>query len=284
MQALKSIVIKTLSRFNLELRRTGGYRYHLYEEADKVARPYYNIGAGSFFHPNWTNIDFVSDWYEGVQQNVINHDLMSLSPLPIATGTAKVIYTSHTIEHVSESAVQTLLQESYRCLRPGGFLRVTTGPDADSDYAALMRGDDDWFYWDKHHDRPGTYEEICRKPQSTAPLEERWLHHVASQLAPNDLSPSEKKFNASQIREILNRMPMKEALDYFTGLCQFQPSRPGNHITWWNHEKLEKFVRTAGFTTVYRSGYAQSHCPVLRQSAQFDSTHPQMSLYIEAMR
>lgn len=203
---LKALILKAFARANLELRRTGGYRLHLYNAADRAERPFYNIGAGSFFHPCWTNIDFVSDWYSGVQRNVV------------------------------------------------------------------------------HHDRPGTFESTCHRPQSSAPLEERWLHHVASQLAPNDISPSEHKFEAAQIREILNRLSMEEALDYFTSLCRFQPERPGNHISWWNRAKVERFLRDAGFTTIYRSGYMQSRCPLMRQSSQFDSTHPQMSVYVEAIR
>ncbi len=281
---LKALILETLSRFNLELKRTDGYRLHLYGAADHTERPYYNVGAGSFFHPCWTNIDFVSDWYAGMQKNIIAHDLMSLSPLPIAAASAKIIYTSHTIEHVTEAAVRVLFQEAHRCLRPSGILRVTTGPDADTDYAALMRGDADWFYWDQHHDRPGTFEETSYKPQSSVPLEERWLHHVASQLAPNDLSPSEHKFAAAEIGEILGSMPMEQALDYFTGLCRFQPARPGNHISWWNHAKVERFMREAGFTVIYRSGHQQSCSPFMRRSSQFDSTHPQMSIYVEAIR
>lgn len=249
-----------------------------------VVRPYYNVGAGSFHHPCWTNIDFVSDWYSDVQKAVVHHDLMSLKPLPIETGTAKVIYTSHTVEHVSEEAVAVLFKEAYRSLEPGGIFRVTTGPDAETDYAAVMAGDSDWFYWDKQHDRTGTYETTCHKPQSSVPLEERWLHHVASQLAPNDISPSREKFDAAAIRKILYSMPMEAALDFFTSKCEFQSERPGNHITWWNHAKLQRFLEQAGFQQVYRSGYMQSRCPLMRRSAQFDSTHPQMSIYIEAVR
>jgi hypothetical protein len=79
-------------------------------------------------------------------------------------------------------------------------------------------------------------------------------------------------------------MPMEAALDFFTSKCEFQPERPGNHITWWNHTKLQRFLEQAGFQQVYRSGYMQSRCPLMRRSAQFDSTHPQMSIYIEAVR
>lgn len=112
--------------------RRAGYDLHpvrLDDTADYIAqygrdavkgRRFYNVGSGSFFHPCWTNIDFVSDWYGGVQKNVIHHDLMSPDPLPIPTGSAEIIYSSHTIEHVEETAVAKLFREAYRSLKPGG--------------------------------------------------------------------------------------------------------------------------------------------------------------------
>jgi hypothetical protein len=35
---------------------------------------------------------------------------------------------------------------------------------------------------------------------------------------------------------------------------------------------------------MYRSGYNQSVSPLLRNSTLFDSTHPQMSIYVEAIK
>ncbi len=52
------------------------------------AKPFYNVGAGSFWHPYWTNIDYVSDWYKDVQKEVLHYDLMSNDPLPIKTDSA----------------------------------------------------------------------------------------------------------------------------------------------------------------------------------------------------
>ena len=256
----------------------------IYDEATLARRPFYNVGAGGFWHPHWTNIDFVTDWYAGVQRDVVHYDLTSTEPLPIADGSAEVIYTSHTVEHVTEAAVERLFRESYRALRPGGVLRVTTGPDAETDYRALLAGDARWFYWDKRYVAPGSYEHIYRAPATSVPLEERWLHHVASQLAPNDLSPSEVKLTALEVRAIIEERGFEGSLDYLTGLCSFNPERPGNHISWWSHGKLLRFLNNAGFESAYRSGHGQSVLPILRNTALFDSTHPQMSAYVEAVR
>ena len=256
----------------------------LYSNDVLERKPFYNVGAGSFYHPFWTNIDYASDWYGGVQKNVIHHDLMSKSPLPIETGNAKIIYTSHTIEHIKEEAVQVLFNEAYRCLEAGGIFRITTGPDAETDFRALVNKDEDWFYWDRNYVDKGSYESIFVKPATSVPLSERWLHHVATQLAPNDISRSNVKFSDREIWQAIDKFGFPGVLDHLCGLCEFQGDRPGNHISWWTHDKISLFLKNAGFKNIYRSGYGQSRSPLMRNSELFDSTHPQMSIYIEAVR
>jgi predicted SAM-dependent methyltransferase len=256
----------------------------LFLEDSVVHKHFYNVGSGSFYHPYWTNLDYVSDWYQNVQVKVVHIDLMEMGPLPISANTAEVIYTSHTIEHIKDDAVQNLFNESYKALKPGGFLRVTTGPDADLDFEALKRGDTHWFYWNKWYERPGTYEKIFHKPATAVPMEERWLHHVASPLAPNDKSPSPVKINAEQIKKLINEKSKEEVLDYLTSLCEFNSERTGNHVSWWNYDKIAFFMRKAGFVNVYKSGYGQSACPILRNVKYFDNTHPQISVYAEAIK
>ena len=237
---MKSILVKairsTLSAIGLEINRAQDRlkldAYHDYHSDELQNKPFYNIGAGSFFHPYWTNIDYVSNWYKGIQKNVIHHDLMSCEPLPIETNQAKIIYTSHTIEHISDDAVRVLFAEAYRVLENGGVFRITTGPDAETDYRALINGDEDWFYWDRWYSKKGSYEHIFSSPAHSVPLSERWLHHVASQLAKNDISPSEHKLSDSEIWSAIDKYGFPDVLDYFCGLCKFQSDRPGNHISW----------------------------------------------------
>ena len=94
------------------------------------------------------------------------------------------------------------------------------------------------------------------------PLEERWLHHVASQLAPNDRSPSDIKLDATAIKKLISEKSKEDLLNYLTSLCKFQPERTGNHISCWNGDKIIKFLSNAGFTNIYNSGYSQSACPI----------------------
>jgi hypothetical protein len=116
------------------------------------------------------------------------------------------------------------------------------------------------------------------------PIEERWLHHVASALAPNDITPSTEKYNACEVRKIIDELGFEKGLDFFTSKCNYDPKRPGNHVSWWTHKKVSQFLENAGFSNIYRSGYSQSASPILRNTALFDSTHPQISIYVEAIK
>ncbi|MBL0072566.1 MAG: class I SAM-dependent methyltransferase [Bacteroidetes bacterium] len=41
-----------------------------------------------------------------------------INPLPVATDSAELIYSSHTIEHIDDASLQNMLNESYRMLKP----------------------------------------------------------------------------------------------------------------------------------------------------------------------
>ena len=73
-----------------------------------------NIGAGRFYHPYWTNVDFNSDWYQRFNMKIdISHDLFTREQLPIKDNQVNLIYCSHTIEHIDDSSALFLLKECY---------------------------------------------------------------------------------------------------------------------------------------------------------------------------
>ncbi len=258
--------------------------YDRYPAESLAQQRFYNIGAGSFAHPYWTNVDFATDWYGIVQTSFIQYDLMALQPLPIESDSAELIYSSHTVEHVSQSAVQNMLDESYRALKPGGGLRITT-PDIVLDHAAYRRGDRHYYYWVEGWSRPETYQRLYKRPPNTESITQLFLHHFASQLCDNDLDDTApRKYSDAEVDAIFNEQPMEQALDFFTSQCRFNPEHPGNHMNWWSHDKLERSLRAAGFTDIYRSGYRQSKFAPMREADLFDSTHPPISMYMEAVK
>lgn len=67
--------------------------------------------------PLWVSVDAVGfpDYHL---------ELQSVSVLPFASESLRVIYTSHTLEHLSESAVESVLIDCFRQLRHGGELLI----------------------------------------------------------------------------------------------------------------------------------------------------------------
>lgn len=258
----------------------------LYSPQELQAKPFYNIGAGDFYHPYWTNLDHGSQWYNTENKpNFIEHDLRGSRVLPIEPDSAIACYTSHVIEHIEEKFVLKMFREVFTSLRQGGVFRVQTGPDAETDFRAMMRGDANWFWWDKKlYSQPGKYEHNFFQPADSVPIEERWLYHVASQLAPNAKAKSDVKFNAEQVRAIIAEHGFEGGLNYLTSHCRYDPERPGNHMSWWTNEKVVRYLKEAGFTTVYRSGFRQSTLSILRNTNIFDRALPEISIYVEAIK
>ncbi len=83
-----------------------------------------NIGCGSSFHPEWTNVDLVSS-----SPNVQSHDIRK--GLPYSNGYFDACYSSHVLEHQSQSDAKSLISECFRVLKPQGVIRVVV-PDLES--------------------------------------------------------------------------------------------------------------------------------------------------------
>ena len=285
---LKKAIISALKKRGIYLQRTGYLKKaaysEIYEESAMTGRRFVNIGAGDFYHPYWTNLDFVSDWYGPRQKNVVNFDLTKNGPLPFDDDSLEIIYSSHTVEHVPFESSMNLFKEAFRCLKKGGVLRITTGPDADTDFRALTNGDKEWFYWDGEYKRSSDISKRYKIAPEKVPLAERWLHHVFNKLADNDLVPSDKKFKELEILSLIEKKGFPDVLDWFESQDFFSPDNPECHVSWWNHNRLKSAIEESGFDNVYRSGFWQSVSPVMRRTPLFDTTHPTMSIYVEAVK
>lgn len=246
---------------------------------------FYNIGAGSFRHPYWCNIDFKSNWYS--HEMDIELDLMTLPDWPIESESAEAAYTSHTVEHLTNEAVQKVFNEAYRILKPGGIFRVTT-PNIDLALQAYARNDRSYFYWADNYSTPAEMKRIgINKPMNEASIKQLLIYHFASSVSELHVDGSKHRISDNEARRLFfKKDSLYYALDFCTSRCELsvQAKYPGNHINWWNDVKLYDMLRKAGFKKVYRSGYGQSAHPAMRDTNLFDSTHPKISIYMEAKK
>lgn len=283
----QKLIRKLLAKYGYEIRKAGGLGFTPYQAFPAKSvdeRRFYNIGAGLFFHPYWTNIDFATDYYSVSQKyEFMNFDLMALQPLPLEDSKAELFYSSHTIEHISDAAVSNMLAEAFRALKPGGGIRLVT-PNALLEYWAYKKKDRDFWYWADWYKKAGTWEKLYGYPLANATIPTLLLEHIATQLSDVGLDRSGQKLSDSQVDAVMAEYPMEGAFDYFTSRCVYNPIYPGNHMNWWTLEKITRFLNNAGFRTVIPSGYGQSIFPPLRDTTLFDLTHPKMSLYVDATK
>jgi SAM-dependent methyltransferase len=80
-----------------------------------------NLGCGETFHPDWANLDFVSN-----SSAVKEWDLKR--GLPFRDQSFDCCYSSHVLEHLTHVEATALLMEILRVLKPGGVTRIVV-PD-----------------------------------------------------------------------------------------------------------------------------------------------------------
>lgn len=261
--------------------------FQYYPKESINEKKFYNIGAGTFRHPYWTNIDLASDWYAESQigSNMINYDLFSLKPLPIPDNHAEVVYTSHTVEHINNEAAQNMFDESYRILKKGGVFRLTT-PDIDLYYKACMMNDRNFYWWIDLYSTKEVCEKINIHPFNQFSLLQVFLFSFATHVSQIVKDNTLKKFSDNDLKEIFQNYQYNDALNFITSKCTIEQQRKyfGYHMNWWNWEKAEKMLKKAGFKEIYKSGFGQSVSPCMRDTVLFDKQDPKDSLYVEAVK
>jgi SAM-dependent methyltransferase len=264
------------------------YQKHYSEDSIQIKR-FYNIGAGAFSHPCWTNIDGDSEFFGelyGKNEAVIKHDLFSRVPIPVADNSAEIIYTSHTIEHIDDASVIFLLKECYRMLKPGGIIRIVT-PDLDKLYNAWLTSDTGFFYWkDQEQFSRDLHKFNLKTPLSEASLTQVFIEVFAAQASEIVDVGAEKRISDEEFIQMTKEMHYEDVLTYCTSLCniEIQKKFPYQHMSWFNENKLGKLLKNSGFNNIVRSDYLKSAAMVMRNKKLFDSNSVSLSLYMEATK
>ncbi len=290
-ERIKRSILFILNKFGFTLMKKNtndlNIYYKLFGEDVVKNKMFFNIGAGSFKHPAWINVNYDSDSYKSDKDNIdINFDLMKIRPMPIKSDSALIVYTSHTIEHITNKAAQNMFNEAYRILKKEGCFRVTT-PNVDLAYRAFKENDI-YFYnlQTNYHTKKAIQRIKLLKSQNKPIIGEFFLWRIATSLSPLHEDGAKKRLTDKELKEIFSNMEYEEALDFIISHCpiNIQKKYLGNHINWYNFNKLKKMLEKAGFTKIYLSGYGQSFSPVLRNTFFFDNTAPELSLYVEAFK
>jgi ubiquinone/menaquinone biosynthesis C-methylase UbiE len=234
-------------------------------------RPFYNIGGGeNWYHPYWQVIDaaLLHD-HAGIK-----HLFDGETALPVGDERAKIVYSSHCLEHLPMRTVEHLLAEIYRIMEPDGLLRLAL-PDMDFFSRAYGRGDNDYMI--NVVDNSGQY-----KPLS---LEQNWLSQFAYPCSVLCKETPELHIGDEEVKKLINDLGYEGAMDEIVGRIPDDLSLDiFPHINWFNEKKLKGLLEKAGFVDIEKSAYGQSSETVLCDVMTFDYTTPETSLYMEARK
>lgn len=242
-----------------------------YDIRQKPEKPLYlNVGAGKWRHPLWHNLDHPVEGYEKSHGRLdIAHDLMSDQPFDVEDNSLRAVFTSHTIEHLNDAYVLRMFKNVHRCLLSGGYFRITC-PDAALAYAAYQRGDKSfWEPDDKKYS-----------------LEQLFLSVFSASCSSVMDGDEENRVFDEEVRRVFSEMPMEEAFNHFTKdkPISLISKHPQSHDTWFTVDKLKSMLIEAGFTDVWESRYGQSICQPMRDMGYFDTTRPDISLFVECRK
>jgi len=267
---IKSIIKNTIVKsFNALGYGCEIYKYNLTLLDDKIA---INIGAGDWECPGWINLDYPSEWYSSVQKKhkFLPYDIRN-DTLPFEDNSVDKIYCSHVIEHIENEYVQKMLKESYRVLARGGILRIAC-PDAEFLYEMTKSGKEYWNW------RKFTFDQIKLPFDKVRPVD-CLVQEIA---APKLLGYG--YLADLDYQDEFESMEMIPFLDFITSGLKYNVEHVGDHINYWTFDKLKIFLKHVGFYTIVRSKYLGSYRFEMQNRRYFDLTHPQMSLYVEAMK
>jgi len=242
----------------------------LYGSTAVRERRFYNVGAGTgWWHPCWITFDI-----NPTEPDCIRWDLMDRAALPLSDGEAALVYSSHTIEHVDDAAVEAFFAEVHRCLSSGGGFRVVC-PDIDVYYAAYRDGFIEQF---------GPL--IGSRPLRST-IGQHFLNEFASHASDLCSAQGKGKISDGELASLFAERPYEEALDACVARCSSDEQRnlqSSPHINWFNGAKLGTMLQRAGFSEVTRSAHGQSRFAVLRDPMFFDFTAPGVSLFFDAVK
>ena len=237
-----------------------------------------NMGGGLFFRPYWQVLDYISPFYPFAERYIdYNINLFENPRFPFNDNSVDFFYSAHTIEHIPQEYCPNIFKEIFRCLKPGGSVRLNM-PDYERMREAVKSRDKQHFLQQLHNGL--SFEES-----------------VVEQIATDMLS----QVSSEQIVNDYHNMEADKFADYYTGRASrdVQKENGGFHINWFTAEKLSRLLREAGYKSVYQSVPQGSKFTEftgeggwlttgdffeMKRMLGLDTTHPDRSLYIEAVK
>ena len=261
----------SLNRYNNSFTiYSSGADKNLYKNFSKTDK-FINFGSGAFFHNRWKNYDYpgLSNYYKGIQGiegldfkpiDLCNQNLL----IPEPDESIKLIYCSHTLEHIDEASSTRFLKECLRILKKNGVMRLAL-PNTSNDFYLLR----------------------CLFSQSLVAedIKERYLRDVVSHILTDT-----QKLDIKEISDLLSISAQDSDKFYnnvkkkYDDFAKFNESNPERHIGYWDYKNLIKTTSHIGFSFCIPCYQGSSVALPFTNIHLFDTTEPQISFYADIIK
>lgn len=234
-----------------------------------------NVGAGRQVIEGFKSLDFYSESYYSDKKKFlksrIEYDIRG-GTMPYGTGSVDNIYISHVIEHIEPEFVELFVNQAFDRLKLGGVLRIAC-PDGKFLFNVSQFNNE---YWNWRRETFSRHSRLDINGSST----EQYNFLI------REMSTPRCRFYNNQIEAKVISLSEVKKMDYeefkssVNNKMSFRPEHASEHITMWDFDDLNTLGRRVGFSKIIESKPNGSVSSVM-QSKVFDTTFPQMSLYVD---
>ena len=156
----------------------------------------------------------------------------------------------------------------------GGAIRVCC-PDAEFLYNITKSGKEDYWNWR----RIWFASKYWKGDKSIRPID-----FLIREIATPKLNGYINSICDNDYTMEFNKLKMEDFLELMKKNLFFRSDFVGEHINYWTYNKMRNMLERAGFTFIMKSKCHGSLSKYMQNPGYFDTTHPQMSLYVEAVK
>jgi predicted SAM-dependent methyltransferase len=249
---------------------------HIVENYSEETK-YLNVGGDTFLKSDWRVLDYYTDWYDYHPVFVdYDVDLETCNRWPINANEFDLVYSSHTLEHLTDRAIKHTLEEINRVLKPGGTVRVNV-PDVELALEHYESENLNWFedVWLEN------YSDDVFFAADKCPGYEREFY-LLSFFATYLARARHTETDFSSVRTDYEKMEQHEFLSEYASRVrnEWHSKHPGWHRNWFDADRLCKLFEATGFESVHETDCRKS------RHTEFNTTHfdkrPHMSVFVEA--
>ncbi len=245
----------------------------------KVALGERNSYIQPLFPLDWIRIDWAEADY--------NINLNRNPTLPFKNSSQNVIYTAHMIEHLSEESVPKLLDECYRILKPGGYIRIEA-PDAEKLVDLYLANDEMML----RHFRKFRQDILINKFGYPNCFEEDHLSvlgEISNYIVPGQWVHIPVYAPKDEFDRKLKQLDLDVFFDWCISLQTPEQRDSGGHQSAIYFSKLERMLNSSGFSKIEKVDFGITKIPTIKLNTGFGSIKEKShrsfySIYVEASK